>query len=45
MKKYIISKKKSKERNEKIKVKISNTFLGVKTRFFYPENEGKDINS
>jgi hypothetical protein len=33
--------KKFKERNKKLKVKTSNTFLSVKMMFFGPKNGGK----
>jgi hypothetical protein len=43
MKNYIISTKKSKERNEKIKVKTSNVFLSLKMIFFGSKNGGNNI--
>jgi hypothetical protein len=43
MKKYTFSFKKSKERNEKTKVKTLNTFLRVKMIFFGTKNDNNDV--
>jgi hypothetical protein len=42
MKNYIISKKKSKEGNEKREVKTSNIFLSLNMKFFGPKNDRND---